>query len=229
MVRQSGFGLLQLMVVLGIIAILGAIAVPQYNKYVTRARVTEALHHAQVYARKVESEAAGGGDAGNPPILDHARVSKTGSGPGTKVCVSLSEGIDSQALIASDDMAEGKVLELTPKGSADAIRWACTSDLDGAFMPKVCTHSASISCEFSGVDKDSDTEKDPDSETEPWRSADDGDACWGGSSWVKGKVKGGPGLDFQQLIADHRLAESGTHGWSAGCAGHGEACNCASD
>ena len=59
------------------------------------------------------------------------RISKTGSGPGTKVCVSLSEGIDSQALIASDDVVEGKVSELTPKGSADAIRWACTSDLAG--------------------------------------------------------------------------------------------------
>ncbi len=38
--KQKGFGIIELMVVLGIIAILGGIALPQYNKYVTRARVT---------------------------------------------------------------------------------------------------------------------------------------------------------------------------------------------
>ncbi|MEC9370389.1 MAG: prepilin-type N-terminal cleavage/methylation domain-containing protein, partial [Pseudomonadota bacterium] len=31
--KQKGFGLMELLVVVGIIAILGAIAVPQYNKY----------------------------------------------------------------------------------------------------------------------------------------------------------------------------------------------------
>ena len=38
--KQKGFGIIELMVVLGIIAILGAIALPQYNKYVTRLNST---------------------------------------------------------------------------------------------------------------------------------------------------------------------------------------------
>ena len=38
--KQKGFGIIELMVVLGIIAILGGIALPQYNKYVTRARLS---------------------------------------------------------------------------------------------------------------------------------------------------------------------------------------------
>ncbi|HJP08467.1 MAG TPA: prepilin-type N-terminal cleavage/methylation domain-containing protein [Arenicellales bacterium] len=142
--KQKGFGLMELLVVVGIIAILGAIALPQYNKYVTKTRIAEALHAGQVYARKVESEAAGGGSAGTEPTVDLATITRTGSGADTRVNITLSEEIDSQALIAADeaDLAGGKVLELAPTGSGSAIRWDCTSNLPDSKIPKVCTYSA---------------------------------------------------------------------------------------
>ena len=142
--KQKGFGLMELLVVVGIIAILGAIALPQYNKYVTKTRITEALHAGQVYAGKVESEAAGGGSAGTEPTVDLATITRTGSGADTRVNITLSEDIDSQALIAADeaDLAGGKVLELAPTGSGSAIRWDCTSNLPDSKIPKVCTYSA---------------------------------------------------------------------------------------
>ena len=156
--KQKGFGIIELMVVLGIIAILGAIAVPQYNKYVTRARVTEALHAGQVYARKVESEAAGGGSAGTEPTVDLATITRTGSGADTRVNITLSEDIDSQALIAADeaDLAGGKVLELAPTGSGSAIRWDCTSNLPDSKIPKVCTYSAGAGGRTAWADRDLD-------------------------------------------------------------------------
>jgi len=139
--KQKGFGLMELLVVVGIIAILGAIALPQYNKYVTKTRITVALHAGQVYARKVESEAAGGGSAGTEPTVDLATITRTGSGADTRVNITLNEDIDSQALITSDeaDLAGGKVLVLTPTGTSETIRWACTSNLPASKMPKVCT------------------------------------------------------------------------------------------
>ena len=94
-----------------------------------------------MYARKVESEAAGGGSAGTEPTVDLATITRTGSGADTRVNITLNEDIDSQALITSDeaDLAGGKVLVLTPTGTSQTIRWECTSNLPASKMPKVCT------------------------------------------------------------------------------------------
>jgi type IV pilus assembly protein PilA len=50
---QRGFTLIELMIVVAIIAILAAIAIPQYQDYTRRARVTEGITLANVYKTAV--------------------------------------------------------------------------------------------------------------------------------------------------------------------------------
>ena len=65
---QKGFTLIELMIVVAIVAILAAIALPQYQDYTVRARVTEGLSLAEA-AKLAVSETYASWDGMNPPLI----------------------------------------------------------------------------------------------------------------------------------------------------------------
>ncbi|MGC1182781.1 pilin [Legionella sp.] len=140
--KQKGFTLIELMIVIAIIGVLAAIAIPAYQDYIVRARVTEGLSLASS-AQTIISENAMTGNAdlsmGWTPPAPTSIVEN--------ISVSRETGVVSINYTA---LAQNIVLTMTPKshGAAlvagtpptDPIVWICavTEANNDRYVPASC-------------------------------------------------------------------------------------------
>jgi type IV pilus assembly protein PilA len=130
---QKGFTLIELMIVIAIIGILAAIAIPAYQDYTIRARNSEVLN-LMGSAKTTVSEVI----ANNAGALAADNCLGWVAPAATKNTASVACTAASGAIVGTGTALSGSnVLTLTPTPAVGGITWACTSSV-AKYSPAEC-------------------------------------------------------------------------------------------
>jgi len=142
--NQQGFTLIELMIVVAIIGILAAVAIPAYQDYTTRAKITEVL----VIASAAKTSAS-------EYYLSTGNMPSTAAMAGINTSTGQSDYIDAIALatsaagvtitygvvnsLASDITATADTVVFEGTGDADGVAWTCNGGtLPAKYLPANC-------------------------------------------------------------------------------------------
>lgn len=140
---QKGFTLIELMIVIAIIGILAAIALPAYQDYIARTQMTEAINLAGGQKSSVTEFHA---DKGRFPTSNtEAGIANATDINGKYVQkVEVKAGGAIEATMKGTDVSkdiQGGTVTLTPTtqtATSGSYVWTCTSSVKDKFLPATC-------------------------------------------------------------------------------------------
>jgi type IV pilus assembly protein PilA len=145
--NQQGFTLIELMIVVAIIGILAAVAVPAYQDYTVRAKVTEGVN----VAAAAKASVADYWSTKNAFPADNtaAGLGAADTYATTYVkSVTVTNGVIDVAFLAAigSGVTDGQIIKFTPTATAAGVlEWDCAtgSTLPSKFLPAQCRAAGS--------------------------------------------------------------------------------------
>lgn len=129
---HQGFTLIELMIVVAIIGILAAVALPAYKDYTVRAKVSEVVLAASSAKDAVAEHYNYTGTIPSSSDISIATQS-------TQYVSSVAwNGSVITATATGETKINGSTITLTPSASGDILNWTCSGTIGAAYRPASC-------------------------------------------------------------------------------------------
>lgn len=145
MKKQGGFTLIELMIVVAIIGILAAIAVPQYQQFQRKAKFSDVVSQTAAFKSAVElciqnnngskTGCTGGTSAGDGSWSIPADITAA-TAKGNVATLATLDGVITATAISTGGL-NGETYILTPTSNASTISWARTGTCSSS-TPLIC-------------------------------------------------------------------------------------------
>lgn len=135
---QSGFTLIELMIVVAIIGILAAIAIPAYQDYVARSQMSEAM---MLSGGAKTAVAEAWMQTGTLPTSNASANLATDTSINGKYVLKVTVGASGIVATMRATVAAGiqsETLTLTPTATGGSVKWTCSSSAPDKYIPAAC-------------------------------------------------------------------------------------------